>query len=90
MMPDSEDPQPPNPEPEAHQTTVPTEVSEDEYHEHADRYMNTLNERAEALQESREDVEVEYSVRLASYTIQLSHPSFGVHQTDLYMMSRPE
>ena len=40
----------------------PTEITEEEYHEHADRYLDTLNEQAEALQESRQDVEVDFSV----------------------------
>jgi len=63
-MPDTSDPQPPDNEsatPAAH-GLVATEISDEEYHEHADRFMDALNERAEQLQEGREDVEVEYSV----------------------------
>jgi len=60
-MPDTHDPQPPQNEPEAH-PTQPTDVSDEDYHEHADRYMESAHDKAEQMQESREDVEVEYSV----------------------------
>ena len=61
-MPDAEIPVAPEPEPDAHGIAAPTDVSDEEFHEHADRYMESLNEKAEALQDSRQDVEVEYSV----------------------------
>jgi len=69
-MPDTSDPQPPDNEsatPAAH-GLVATEISDEEYHEHADRFMDALNERAEQLQEGREDVEVEYSAGVFSLT----------------------
>ena len=61
LMPESEDPQPPNPveEPRPQQ---PTHIDDDEYHMRADEYMDAIHEKAEAIQEAREDVEVEYSV----------------------------
>lgn len=62
LMPDSEDPQPPN-RVEEHRMTQPTEIDEEEYHTHADQYMDAIHEKAEEMQEEREDVEVEYSVR---------------------------
>ena len=62
LMPDSEDPQPPN-RVEEHRMTQPTEIDEEEYHTHADQWMDAIHERAEEMQEEREDVEVEYSVR---------------------------
>ena len=61
-MPDAEDPQPPSRADEAPEVQVPTQVSDEEYHAHADQYMNAINEKAEAMQEAREDVEVEFSV----------------------------
>lgn len=62
-MPDTEEPQPPKEEAlEAGRPTQPTEISDEEYHEHSEQFMDALNEKAEALQEGREDVEMEYSV----------------------------
>lgn len=62
-MPDTEKPQPPRDEAlESARPTQPTEVSDEEYHEHSEQFMDALNEKAEALQEGREDVEMEYSV----------------------------
>ena len=61
LMPDTHDPQPPQNEPEEHIKQA-TEVSEEDYHEHADQYMERIHEKAEQMQESREDIEVEYSV----------------------------
>ncbi|KAK5119290.1 hypothetical protein LTR85_007646 [Meristemomyces frigidus] len=68
-MPDTHEPQPPSSEEHEVKATAPTEVSDEEYHEHADRYMERLNEKAEALQESREDVEVEFSAGVMSITL---------------------
>jgi frataxin len=63
-MPDSEDPQPPSRVEESRIVSQPTDVTEDEYHILADEYMEAINEKAEAMQEAREDVEVEFSVRI--------------------------
>lgn len=68
LMPDTHDPQPPQNEPEQHATQA-TDISPEEYQEHADRYMDSLHEKAEAIQESREDVEVEYSAGVLSITL---------------------
>lgn len=66
LMPDTEEPKPPKEEvSEAGRAMQPTEVSEEEYHEHSEAFMDALNEKAEQLQEGREDVEVEYSVRFS-------------------------
>lgn len=61
-MPHTDEPSPSNPEPDTHKISIPTEISNDEYHEHADRYLESVHERAEQLAENREDVDVEYSV----------------------------
>jgi frataxin len=62
IMPDSADPTPP--EPEAHQVVAkePTDISYEEYHQHADAYLHDLVDRLEQEQEKRQDVEVDYSV----------------------------
>jgi len=62
MMPHTADPAPPDNEPH-HEAGAHADLSEEEYHHHADRYMDTLHEKAEELQEGREDVEVDYAVR---------------------------
>jgi frataxin len=43
---------------------VPTEVTDDEFHARADEFMEKVHEKAEQIQEGREDVEVEYAVRI--------------------------
>jgi len=48
-------------------STSKVEVSEERYHQLSDSYLNTLLEKLEALQEEREDVDVEYSVGVASW-----------------------
>lgn len=62
IMPETEDPKPPSIETSGHIVQQPTEISDAEYHLHADRFMEALHEEAEKIQETREDVEVEYSV----------------------------
>ena len=61
-MPETENPQPPS-RVEENRVQQPTELEEEEYHSHADAYMDAIYEKAEEMQEAREDVEVEYSVR---------------------------
>lgn len=61
IMPDHEDPPPKESEP-THHISEPTPLSEQEYHEHADRYIDQVIARLEEIQESREDVEVEHAV----------------------------
>ena len=63
-MPESEDPQPPNRVEEARAVGQATEIDDEEYHVRADEYMEAVHEKAESMQEAREDVEVEYSVRI--------------------------
>lgn len=74
-MPDQEKPQPPQSAEEEAPPTQPTALEEEEYHTIADAWMDAINEKAEAMQEAREDVEVEYSVRLASNSPRLSNVS---------------
>ncbi|KXT14365.1 hypothetical protein AC579_2764 [Pseudocercospora musae] len=61
LMPDTEDPQPPKESPPEQVAQHPAELSDDQYHELADEYMDTVHEKAELLQEGREDIEVEYA-----------------------------
>ena len=44
-------------------TRTPADISEGEYHTVADEYLDKLLTRLEQLQDAREDVDVEYSVR---------------------------
>ena len=67
-MPDTHDPQPPNRVEENRAVQQPTELDNEEYHARADEYLDTVHEKAEMLQEAREDVEVDYSVRLTIAT----------------------
>ncbi|KAK4634418.1 Frataxin, mitochondrial [Fulvia fulva] len=69
LMPDAEEPEPPKVEkPETPRPTEPTELSEEEYHEHADAFVGSVHEKAEQIQEGRDDVEVEYSAGVLSIT----------------------
>lgn len=60
-MPDSENPSKTSPPSEVRYT--PVEMSESEYHEIADEYMERLLVVCEEAQEERDDLDVEYSVR---------------------------
>lgn len=61
ITPDSEDPKPSSPEPTS--TSVePMELTNEQYHEVADLYIDNLVAKLEQIQEEREDVDVEYSV----------------------------
>ena len=64
-MPDAEEPKPPNDEAINPPSDLqPAQLTEDEYMELSDEQMDLICEKAEAMQESREDVEVEYSVSI--------------------------
>jgi len=62
-MPDSSDP-PPKESEVSEEVTAPTYVSTSEYNKLADAYLEELHDRLEQQQETRQDLEVEYSVRL--------------------------
>jgi len=57
----------PNDKPAAEQLT-PTDVSTEKYHQVADMYLDALVAKFEALQEAREDVDVEYSAGVLTLT----------------------
>lgn len=61
-MPETEDPAPPNDEAVEPGNLQPAQLTDEEYQQISDAQMDGVYEKAEALQESREDVEVEYSV----------------------------
>ena len=68
LQPDTSDPKPKERESsDTASSTSKVEVSEERYHQLSDSYLNTLLEKLEALQEEREDVDVEYSVGVASW-----------------------
>ena len=61
LSPESEDPAPK--EPESHiKAAQPAELTEQEYHELANMYIDSLVQRMEQLQEESDEVDVEYSV----------------------------
>lgn len=61
-MPHTEEPEAPDLEPH-HEAGVHADLSDEEYHLHADRYMDSIHEKAEELQEGKEEVEVDYAAR---------------------------
>lgn len=61
ILPDSDDPAPPNVQPSAVKA-VPAELSDEEYHTLADEYMDTICSRLEEIAEKNAEVDVEYSV----------------------------
>lgn len=65
LQPDSAEPAPPTPEPNTSSSTIPTaaQISDSEYHEIADQYLDRLVFAAEELSESSDNgIDVEYSV----------------------------
>lgn len=65
ITPGSADPEPS--QPEAQQTvTEPTPIGEEEYHERAEQFLEEIMLKMEELQEGRDDVETEYSVRVST------------------------
>jgi frataxin len=63
-MPDTENPSTPERE-SSTSNLMPAEVTDDEFHARADEFMEKVHEKAEQVQEGREDVEVEYAVRIS-------------------------
>lgn len=61
ILPDSSDPTPPNVQDHAPKP-VPAELTDEEYHELADEYLEVVLAQVEAMAEKNEAVEVEYSV----------------------------
>lgn len=72
LSPESENPQPKIPENNAEPMQA-AELTQEQYNELSDEYMDTMVEKLEELQEEREDVDVEYSVR--SYLSLFTSPS---------------
>jgi len=72
-MPETEDPAPKTSEP-IHHISDPTPVSEEEYHMHADQYLDAVVAKVEELQEGREDVDVENAVRITFPSLPILYP----------------
>jgi frataxin len=67
IMPDTEDPAKPLTETEqAEPTAAVADITEQEYHEIADEYLDNVVNRFEEIQDEREDIDVEFSVHTAS------------------------
>ncbi|KAH7021828.1 arabinogalactan endo-1,4-beta-galactosidase [Macrophomina phaseolina] len=76
LIPDAE--HPPPKESEASESIAgvqPTEISLSEYHEHADRYLEVLQQKLEDKQDAGEGVEVEYS----SGVLTVEKPGIGTY-----------
>ncbi|RDW82438.1 hypothetical protein BP6252_03550 [Coleophoma cylindrospora] len=61
LSPESAEPAPPSVTSDAATNLSPTELTQSEYNEISDQYMDDLVAKLEELQEQREDVDVEYS-----------------------------
>lgn len=61
LMPDTENPSTPARDSSA-ASPAAAEISDDEFHTLSDEFLDKVHEKAEQVQESREDVEVEFSV----------------------------
>ncbi|KAF4339995.1 regulator of mitochondrial iron homeostasis [Fusarium beomiforme] len=67
IMPDTENPAKPlNEAEEIHQSPVVAEITEQEYHELADEYLDNVVGKFEELQDQREDVDVDFSAGVLS------------------------
>lgn len=64
LMPDTENPKSPKIEDPAEGALTPAEISDDEFHTLSDAFLEKVHEKAEQVQETREDVEVEFAVSL--------------------------
>ena len=69
IFPDSSDPPAPNPQSNnvagaAGHVTEPSPLTDGEYHEYAEHYLNVLQSEIEKVQEEGADIEAEYSVRI--------------------------
>lgn len=60
-MPDTSEPEPKESEP-THEAQNPTPLADEEYHEHADAFLEQVVNKMEEIQEGRDDVDVEFAV----------------------------
>ncbi|KAM0707138.1 hypothetical protein Q7P35_006469 [Cladosporium inversicolor] len=67
LMPDTENPSTPKREPLA-TTLTPAEITDEEFHTLSDAFLEKVHEKAEQVQEGREDVEVDYSAGVLNIT----------------------
>lgn len=73
IQPDSSDPQPPkgnsnNVAGAAVHVTEPSPLTNEEYYEYSEHYLNVVIGELEKMQEEGSDIEAEYSVSLETYT----------------------
>lgn len=80
IMPESENP--PRPAPAESTTSyVVVDLSDVDYHEMADEYLEAVLVKFEELQDAREDVDVEFSVGHPKHTIPMSRYALLIHLT---------
>ncbi|RHZ50066.1 frataxin family protein [Aspergillus thermomutatus] len=70
IFPDSSDPPAPNPQSNnlagaSTHVTEPSPLTDSQYHEYAEHYLNVIQNEVEKAQEEGSDIEAEYSVRIA-------------------------
>jgi len=75
LSPETDNPQPKQPEAHTATAAVPTEISIEEYHQVSDAYMDIVVAKLEQLQEQREDVDVEFSAGVLT----LNFPPIGTY-----------
>lgn len=80
LQPDTEDPKPKESEP-VHHLKDPTPISDEEFHERAEALLEEICAKMEAMQESRDDIDAEYSVCFPK--VLLSHRLFLCHHRRL-------
>ncbi|KAF4462993.1 regulator of mitochondrial iron homeostasis [Fusarium albosuccineum] len=80
IMPDTENPAKPLEASEEPKTSVAVaEVTEGEYHELADEYLDRVLGKFEELQDAREDIDVEFSLNLQAGVLTISWPDKGTY-----------
>ncbi|KAF5625908.1 regulator of mitochondrial iron homeostasis [Fusarium tjaetaba] len=76
IMPDTENPAKPlNEAEEIHQSAVVADITEQEYHDLADEYLDNVVGKFEELQDQREDIDVDFSAGVLS----ISWPDKGTY-----------
>ncbi|KAG9500993.1 hypothetical protein J7337_006675 [Fusarium musae] len=76
IMPDTENPAKPlNEAEEIHQNAVVADITEQEYHDLADEYLDNVVSKFEELQDQREDIDVDFSAGVLS----ISWPDKGTY-----------
>ncbi|KAF3765759.1 Frataxin [Cryphonectria parasitica EP155] len=74
ILPDTDDPEPPNVLDHAIKP-VPAELSDEDYHDLADEYLEAIQDRLEEVAEANDQVDIEYSAGVLNVTF----PTIGTY-----------